>query len=256
MGPMLPRRATKKRLSALAAEWDKVVEERLLLRKRHSDLSFTYVLAPTVRKLAGLQTNDRVLDVGCGAGELTILLRQHCQDITGVDVSRHSIKMALKRAKSRVTFVASSVEQFARKHVSQSFDVVIANMVLQDAPRLNACVAAAAKLLRINGRMVVTITHPCFWPSYAGYLGKDWFTYNGEIPIEAWHTTSLSPHKLGVTTHFHRPLARYFHAFWKAGLDISALEEPMPSKAILARYPRPWGFPRFLAVQLQKRRND
>src|SRR3954452_4619674 len=73
----------------------------------HGDLAFHDPLDPAtideIVDLAGLTATDRVLDVGCGPGELLIRIaeRHGCAGI-GIDTAPNQIMAAVERASRRV----------------------------------------------------------------------------------------------------------------------------------------------------------
>src|SRR3982750_3242027 len=70
--------------------WAEHVEE---LDRVHEP--FTAALLERVGDVAG----QRVLDVGCGCGSLTLALAQRGADATGVDVSRPMVEVAQRRSR-------------------------------------------------------------------------------------------------------------------------------------------------------------
>jgi SAM-dependent methyltransferase len=78
---------------------------------------------------------DRVLDVGCGKGELASDLAGQGAQVTGIDVNRGSLAFARERfAGSRVDFLEADVLAWQPTH---DFDVIVLSNVLEHiAPRM------------------------------------------------------------------------------------------------------------------------
>ncbi len=142
-------------------------------------------------------------------------------------------------------------ELLADSSRDQLFDVIIANMLLQNVASFDDVVAACAKLLAPGGKFVFAVPHPCFWSRYWRYDKESWFRYENEVWIEAPFQTSLSRDSELRTTHAHRPLNAYINGLIRAGLDISELSEPMPDAGVEGVYPVAWEFPRFLLGRCQ-----
>lgn len=247
-GPRVRLRPTPR---SIAGQWDKVADLRDRQIRSGQDISYTRVLIPAVKRLTKFCRWESVLDVGCGTGALTERLASHARSVVGVDSSLQSIALA-ERSKTRpsnVHYVCDSVEHFAKTHEIGTFTLAVANMMLQDAPNLAGVLNAISKVLKLHGCLVITITHPLFWPEYWNYASAPWFRYDREVAIEAPFTISLEEHPVGWTTHFHRPLQQYFTSLKRSGFRIEQLLEPMPSASVAKLYPAPWRYPRFLALR-------
>jgi ubiquinone/menaquinone biosynthesis C-methylase UbiE len=234
----------------ISREWDNIALSRFeqIISKR--DLSFHYILCPSIFRLTSNSDYSNVLDVGCGTGNLTYLLSFKAANIVGVDFSSKSIEIAKKvfGNKDNIKFIHSSIENFAEKNQESEYTLAIANMALMDTPNLEQVLHSVKRLLKNKSHFVFTITHPCYWPFYWKYNNKEWFKYDKEIFIEAEFKISLETNET-FTTHIHRPLEMYVNTLNKLGFTIDELIEPMPSEEIEKLYPEPWEYPRFLGVR-------
>lgn len=236
----------------IVTQWDKIAELRADQISKGKDLSFSYILVPTILKLSAQSDFTAVLDIGCGTGFLTKQLALKAQRITGIDMSRKMIDLAWKSCKGskNVELVHSTIESFAANQKSPPFTLVVANMSLMNMIKLDRALRSTAKLLKPGGHFVFTITHPCFWPFYSGYAVEDWFDYKKEILIETVFKISLDASDDGPKTiHAHRPIERYLVSLLREGFIIDSICEPMPTKKVEARYPKRWDYPRFLGMR-------
>lgn len=232
----------------IAMEWDNVAQLRAKQVEGGEDLSYHYVLLPYILKFCKQVSPNTVLDVGCGTGFLTERISEIASTVVAVDLSGESLRVARNRLGSDVcvTFVQSSIEEYAAREAGKSFDLVVANMSLMTTPSLDGMINAIARLVRPGGYFIFTVTHPWFWPFYWGYANESWFEYGKELMIEAPFKISLQRENAPITTHVHRPLERYITALIGAGLVIDAINELKPAPDVEKKYPRPWDFPRFL----------
>lgn len=245
------RPVTNKDQAAIVKEWDAIAGLRAEQIETGRDLSFRSVLTPCILELSSHSDLSHVIDIGCGSGLLTSKIAEKATRVVGIDVSTVSIEIARRSHghPANVVFLSSSVEDYARKHRRRLFSLAIANMVLMTVLDLDQFVKSVASLLKPSGHFIFTITHPCFWPFYWDYASKDWFDYKKETPIEAIFRISMEIADGYVTTHVHRPLEQYVSSLLKSGFIIDHLSEPMPGAHIEKEYPKPWKYPRFLAMR-------
>lgn len=237
----------------IASEWDTVARVRDEQIRGGTDVSYNLVLLPEVLRMAKTVPHSIIVDVGCGTGVLTERLARLGSEVVGVDLSRESIAIARSSRKRppNVEYVSVSIEQFAARRLGYC-DLAVANMVLQDAPYLKEFCKALVKVVRPIGHVAITLTHPWFWPEYWGYDRAPWFRYDREVAISAPFRISHAQSPVGMLTHFHRPLAKYFDIFASTGLRIVEFRELMPSPNVARLYPEPWRYPRFVSLILQR----
>ena len=104
-------------------------------------------------------TAGRVLDVGCGPGQLSIrLARDHGLDVTGVDLDPAMVDLARANAASGV---ADGTIQFEVGDVAElpfqdgSFDVVVSSMSLHHWAHPQAGLAEIDRVIRPGGRALI-----------------------------------------------------------------------------------------------------
>ncbi len=233
-----------KTIREIAAEWDALAVTRFEQMTSGADLTFDHVLAPGI--LCRLPHRPRmILDAGCGVGVLTEMLALRSERVIGIDPSVASIEIARRNFGHLASFEASTMEAYSASEPEQ-FDVVVANMVLMDAPNLDTFLTAAACVTKRGGKLIFSITHPCFWPKYYGYADAEWFKYNRELMIESPFKISAMPDGAPKSTHIHRPMETYIRELTKAGFRIERLDEPFPASDVQNLYPVPWHYPRYL----------
>jgi len=109
-----------------------------------------------VLNVARITTGTRVLDLGCGQGDLTLTLLALGADVTALDLSRAMLEVARRRTElyagdRPATFVAAPVERTGLP--SASFDVIVGRWILHHID-LESAAAELARLLAPGGRAV------------------------------------------------------------------------------------------------------
>lgn len=105
---------------------------------------------------AGIGPGTRVLDLGCGQGDLTLTLLSRGAIVTGLDLSAGMVDVARRRVElhsgGRVaTFVAGPIERTDLP--SGSFDVIVGRWILHHVD-LRPAAPELARLLALGGRAV------------------------------------------------------------------------------------------------------
>lgn len=130
----------------------------------HSDVEVarlkqqSQILRPITRRLlqeAGLKRGMRVLDIGCGAGDVSLLAAEFVGssgEVIGIDRSDKVVAVAKDRAR-RTGFenVSFKTEEFADFGRSESFDMVVGRYVLIHQPDPVNMIAGAARMVRPGG---------------------------------------------------------------------------------------------------------
>jgi ubiquinone biosynthesis O-methyltransferase len=127
-----------------------------------------------VLELVGDVDGRRVLDVGCGDGELALELTKRGAVVTGIDASAAMIDAAKRRATQYnvdITFQVGPAEQLP--FAAEQFDVVTAITILCFVDDAAPVFREFTRVLRPGGRLVI------------GELGK-WSTWAAARRIRAW----------------------------------------------------------------------
>ncbi|HVZ74259.1 MAG TPA: methyltransferase domain-containing protein [Polyangia bacterium] len=106
-------------------------------------------------ELLAPRAGERVLDVGCGTGELTAAIAARGASVTGLDFSDDMLASA--RAKQPgLTFVAGDAQDLPASFTG-AFDAVFSNAALHWMPRMDDVVAGVARALTPHGRFVAEL---------------------------------------------------------------------------------------------------
>lgn len=99
---------------------------------------------------------SKILDVGCGTGEMTLLLAEMGYNVTGIDLSEKMLQKARVKAKSskrKVRFERGDAEKL--NSGDESFDVVINRHLLWTLHRPTEAIDEWKRVLKKNGKLIV-----------------------------------------------------------------------------------------------------
>ena len=225
----------------LKEQWNDIAEIRFNQQSSGSDLSYAKYLKPAILKFLDDNKYTYILDLGCGNGDLTKELSKYSNSIIGLDFSYKNIELAKNYNHSNnIQYICDDAGEYLSGN--NAFDLIIANMFLQDYQDLPGIIEKVYNNLAYDGRFIFTITHPLYWPKYWRYENEPWFDYKKEIIIEAPFKISSDKKINKNTIHFHRPLEMYINNLQRVGFNIEI------SKDIITKGLSPFNFPKFWAV--------
>lgn len=205
-------------------QWDKIAPVRFEQIRLGLDLNYCQVLKPKTLELfdeAPLKT--RVLDLGCGVGDLAKELRQRGADtVVAVDSSSKSIEIAKKHYSSvGVEFHHGESTEF----YNTKFGTIVASMFLMDTPKLSKEMRGIGRALRTGGTLIVSLPHPCFWPIRRNYFSDSDYSYFDESVQSGPFSLSNRVMMEYNTTHFARPLSAYLNEVSRNGMRLTSVIE-------------------------------
>jgi len=229
----------------LARWWDEKQSE-------DGDLWHRTLIDPTVLRVLGDTSKKSVLDLGCGNGYFSRKLARSGAHVTGVDSSRSIIEICREHEKRDPLGIAYHVADASDLNTlhDSSFDIILANMTLDDIRDAEGAIKECARVLRERGILVGSISHPCFdMGKHSGWqlekVGPDikvWRRVDGNYRrvFEDAVEWQLSENERMETRWYHRPLSWYIRVLRSAGFVITALEEPEPNEEFLKNTNEPW----------------
>lgn len=116
--------------------------------QRHS---FVYDLGQELVEMIDAQPGERILDIGCGTGQLTAQLAERGADVLGIDLSPAMIDAA-RQAHPEIDFQVADVSTL---EISRSFDAVFSNATLHWVTHERDAARNMADALKPGGRFVV-----------------------------------------------------------------------------------------------------
>lgn len=217
-----------------------------------ADPEYEELILPLVaRHLRGAR---RVLDVGCGEGQVARHLAGLGIDVVGFDPTTTQIAAAHDRA-GGPRYAEARADALPCR--DGAFDAVLLCLALEHVDAFEAAIGEVARTLQPGGRFVLLLCHPLLQAP-----GGAWID-DRTVGEHYWRISAyLTDHTIvdevapGVELRFiHRPLNRYVHALGAAGLLIEDMEEPPPPARLVAEtwdYPEAFTIPRVLAIRTRR----
>ena len=144
-----------------------------------------------------IDKNSRVLDVGCGDGELmNFILNNISNDIRGIEISKTNVQKCISKG---LTVIEGDAEKDLYQFPNSSFDFVILSQTLQAFFNPEKVLD---ELLRVGKKAIVTIPNFGHWRVRLNLLFK------GTMPI-----TETLPHKWYNTPNLHMCTIKDFANF-------------------------------------------
>ena len=127
--------------------------------------------------------NARVLDVGCGDGELmSFIYKNITQDVRGIEISKTNVQKCISKG---LTVIEGDAEKDLIQFPDSSFDIVILSQTLQAF--LNP-EKVLNELLRVGKKAIVTIPNFGHWKVRLNLLFKGTMPVTKSLPHQ-WHNT-------------------------------------------------------------------
>lgn len=194
-----------------------------------------YVDDPAFLQLLGDVSGKRLLDLGCGDGQLCRKLKTRGGLVTGVDGSAEMVKSA-RLADPDGDYQVVDIANDPLSFEDGLFDIITAKMVLMCVHPLDAVIRNSVRTLRYNGLFAVDIVHPPqpFFQSLdeeesiyslpANYVyhkeGRGNITFGGEqFPF------------------YYRPISQYVNDIIAAGLTFRRMSEVSVDETFARQYP-------------------
>ena len=230
-----------------AEVWTMLAREGYDIYRDHLNTPAFFSILPEVKNLKGI-------DIGCGEGYNTRLLTKKGAFMTGIDISEVFIQKANEaESVSRLNIlykVASAVElPFA----NEQFDFATGFMSFMDIPEIDKVIKEAYRVLKFNGFLQFSISHPCFFTryrinkkdpngkTYAVEIGDYFNKVNGEI--DEWLFTA-APKQIKQTLpkfkvpRFYKTLSEWLNILIETGFILEKINEPFANDETIIRIPK------------------
>ncbi len=117
------------------------------------------VLAKKLQRYLPEGAVSNVLDIGCGTGNLTKILKEKYRNshITAIDISPQMVEIAKKKINDNVEFIVGDAEEYEDK---KEYDVIASNATMQWFYNLEKTLSKYKKMLSKDGAVIFSIFGP------------------------------------------------------------------------------------------------
>ncbi len=231
-----------------AAEWETNAPAWIEMSRAGADTYRDLVNTPAFLDALPDVAGMRTLDVGCGEGHNTRLLRDRGALVSAIDVSWNFIEAAHA---SDPSLRHAQADASALPFAAATFDVVTAFMSLMDVAVPAVALDEMARVVRPGGVVQFSITHPVNTTPKRRWIDDEhgvrtWCAigdYFVEGPITSSWTFKMVPdemrarHEPFVITAARRTVASWLNMVIDAGLTIERVVEPSASLEIAVARP-------------------
>lgn len=133
-----------------------------------------YLVEPHIPAFAEFERwqGKRVLEVGCGIGTDTVNFARSGADVTAVELSSESLRIAAQRAEvmevaDRIRFVQANAEELTTVLAGESYDLAYSFGVVHHTPHPDRALAEIRALVGPGGTLKLMVYHRHSWKVFA-----------------------------------------------------------------------------------------
>jgi SAM-dependent methyltransferase len=211
------------------------------------------IIPMAVEELGGF---GRVLDIGCGEGQIARAVAATGAAVVGVDPVERHVQLARERGGGPEYRLGSAD---SLPFGEGEFDAVAACLVFEHIDDLDAAISEVSRVLVPGGRFAFFLNHPLLQTPGSGWIDDHMI----DPPEQYWR---IGPYLTETATHeevepevfirfVHRPLSRYVNCLAEHALVVRRMAEPSPPEGFLRRapeYPLAATVPRLLYLRAEK----
>ena len=206
---------------------------------------------PAFFEFIGDLSGKDVLDAGCGEGYNTRIMARRGARITGIDISEKMIAYAREEERCEPLGIRYELASFSDISIfpDESFDDVVSFMALMDGPDYESAVREFHRVLKPEGELFYSVTHPCFVRK-----GMEWITdesgecvklaTRGYFSTEPWLAEwkfSKAPIPKDTPPFqvpaFDKTFSEYINILLGAGFLLRRIHEPQPTEEMCREHP-------------------
>lgn len=155
-----------------------------------------------------IQSDSRVLDLGCGDGALLdLLVREKAVSAMGIDMEENALMACLERG---LNVFKGNLDQGLKDYGDQSYDYVILSQTLQ---QVQHPIFVLKEMMRVGKQAVVSV------PNFGHLINRLQLLFKGRMPVN-----KDLPYQWYDTPNIHLCTRRDFHVLCEE-LQITILDE-------------------------------
>lgn len=192
---------------------------------------------PAIRSLLPDVRGLRVLDMGCGAGEMCrYLIEQGAASVIGMDVSERMLEKAKSYDDTGITYIHTAAEEASFE--PGSFNLVVSSFLLHYIKDISPVIKNIHGWLSPGGKYVFSMEHPIATSSQ-GLFGDTWSSWlkDDDGKVLAWKVANYSDEGERISRWFvdgvvkyHRTMATIINTLADSGFRINRMLEPHASE--------------------------
>ncbi|MFC1649506.1 class I SAM-dependent methyltransferase [Patescibacteria group bacterium] len=217
-----------------------------------------YTLFPALdRQIPEANTDQTLLDLGCGTGDLYKFATSKGYKYVGLDASEDMVSEA-RRNHPQADFIVGDASEIS-KSTKEKFDVIMANMLFPSLPSIkafNSVFESMSKSLKEGGLIILGIMNPYF----DGYMQKRLFDrkdidtdFDGYFKSGVNYTVRRVMEGRKFTfSDYHWQLPDYTKAARQMGLSLRTIDDCKPESGIAEEIPqKKFDIPNYMVLVLQ-----
>lgn len=172
----------------------------------------------------------RILEIGCGAAQNSLVLSKWGAHAFGIDLSRRQIlhgRQLSRKEAVEVNLLVGSIDSLPFK--DETFDMIIAARTLHYVPDLKAAISEVHRVLVEKGCFTINTVHPLIWGSagkLAKYRGKPAVTIRNYFERRVVRWINKLPNGTRVKMHsYYQTLQDHFDILIQNGFTIERYME-------------------------------
>jgi 2-polyprenyl-3-methyl-5-hydroxy-6-metoxy-1,4-benzoquinol methylase len=238
---------------SLASYWDEQMEAGNTWQRR--------LIAPAVERLLAITPGERVVEFACGNGEFARRLVELGAHVVATDYSEEMLEHARHHGGPIDYRRVDATDEAEMRAIAETgaFDAAVSNMAVMDMTDIAPMARAVHRLVRDDGRFVVSTLHPAFNSGDVVIVTDEVVDDRGVVRTYSIKRSTYirpstdrgvglegQPH---IQWYFHRSIQDIADVFFEAGWVIDGIEEP-----VLERSESPFAeIPGVLVLRFAKR---
>ena len=210
------------------------------LRRREQN-SNDLIIDPALETLLPDLTGKTVLDLGCGDGKHCVdFIARGAKSVVGIDISEKMLQIArTENANDAIRYLNLSMTDIG--DLRETFDFIYSNMAFHYIEDFASFAKTLFDVLNPDGRLLFSQEHPIITATIdgKGHFDK---SLTGKKLSYVFSDYGLPGERVtrwfvdGVVK-YHRRISDIINALTDAGFVIERLEEPLPAKWVMEKYP-------------------